>query len=220
MRLGESRQGDTMLVVATHQLVRDWVWLYTLGLPRETRSDRRTEIDADVWDQTHAWAGPGASTSGDASSVLLRSLRGMPADLLWRFAEARTNRSSTEGRPTMGTFTMRSSLERATFALMALLVVATIGVVVVHQIDRTSSTQIISPGLLDVLYASVLPVGLVLTVGGFALIRRAPWLGAVLAVGGSWTPALMFFWQIWPLFIAAGVSVVAIRWARRHSNAG
>ena len=220
MRLGESRQGEGMLVVAAHQLVRDWVWLYTLGLSRETRSARRAEIDADVWDQTHAWALPGASTSDDASSVLLRSLRGMPADLLWRFAEARTNRSSTEGRPTMETFTMRSSLERATLALMALLVVATIGVVVVHQIDRNSSTQIISRDLLDVLYNSVLPVGLVLTVTGLGLIRRAPWLGAVLAVGGIWTPALMFFWQIWPLFIAAVVSVLAIRWARRRISAG
>ena len=220
MRLGESQQGHTMLVVAAHQLVRDWVWLYTLGLPRETRSARRTEIDADVWDQTHAWAVPGASTSGDASSVLLRSLRGMPADLLWRFAEARTNRSSTEGRPTMETFTMRSSLERATLAVMALLVVATIGVVVVHQIDRNSSTQIISRGLLDVLYPSVLAVGLVLAVSGFALIRRAPWLGAVLAVGGIWTLALMVFWLVVPLLIAAGVSVFAVRWAKRRTNAG
>ena len=119
----------------------------------------------------------------------------------------------------METFTMRSPLERATFAVMALLVVATIGVVVVHQIDRNSGTEIISRGLLDVLYNLAGPVGLVLTVSGLGLIRRAPWPGAVLAIGGSWTPALMFFWQIWPLFIAAGVSAFAIGWAKRRTNA-
>ena len=120
----------------------------------------------------------------------------------------------------METFTMRSPLERATFAVMALLVVATIGVVVVHQIDRNSSTQIISRGLLDVLYNVVPAVGLVLTVSGLGLIRRAPWPGAVLAVGGSWTAALMVFWLIVPLFIAAGVTALAIRWAKKQANAG
>ena len=94
MKLGELRQGYAKLVVAAHQLVRGWVWLYTLGLPLETRNARRTEIDSDLWDQAHTWGVHRPSTSGDASSVLLRCLRGVPADLLWRFVEARTHRSS------------------------------------------------------------------------------------------------------------------------------
>ena len=220
MSLGESRQGDAAFVVATHRFVRGWVRMYTLGLPIETRSARRTEIDADVWDQTHAWDLHGPSTPGGPSSVLLRCLRGMPADLLWRFAEAPTHRNSTEGRSAMQTFTMRSSIGRATIILTALLVVATITFTVVHQIERSNGTQIINQGLLDALRYSLLAVGLVLTVSGFGLIRRAPWLGAVLAVGGSWTSALIVFWLIWPLFVAAGVSVFAIRWARRRANPG
>ena len=120
----------------------------------------------------------------------------------------------------METFTMRSSIERATLALTAVLVVATIAFTVVHQIDRGNSTQIIDQGLLDVLRYLVLAVGVVLAVGGLGLIRRVPWSGAVLAVGGSWMPALMVFWLIWPLFIAAVVSLLAIRWAESRSNAG
>ena len=103
MRPAESQQGGAKLAVATHQLVRGWVRLYTLGLPLETRNARRTELDSDLWEQTYAWGERGPSSSG----VLLRCLRGVPADLLWRFAEARVH-SSTEGRAAMQTFTMQS----------------------------------------------------------------------------------------------------------------
>ncbi len=120
----------------------------------------------------------------------------------------------------METFAMRSPLGRATLAVMALLVVATIGVVVVHQIDRNSSTDIISWAFWNALLGSLIALGLVLTVSGLGLIRRAPWPGAVLAVGGSWTAALMVFWLIVPLFIAAGVTALAIRWAKKQANAG
>ena len=85
---------------------------------------------------------------------------------------------------------------------------------------RNSSTQIISLGLVNVLRFSLLAVGLVLTISGFGLIRRAPWLGAMLAVGGVWTLAVKVFWLIVPLFIAAGVSAFAIRWAKKQANAG
>ena len=218
MNLGGSRQGDAALVVATHRFVRGWVWLYTLGLPLATRSARRTEIDSDVWDQTHAWDLHGPSTPGGPSSVVLRSLRGVPADLLWRFAEARTNRSSTEGRQAMQTLTMRSSWGRATMILMAVLIVGAIAFNVVDNIEHYNSTQIVNQGLQDGLGYSLLAVGLVLTVSGLGLIRRAPWLGAVLAIGGVWTLAVMVFWLIVPLFIAAGVSVFAIGWAKRRTN--
>ena len=220
MRLGESRQGDAALVVAAHHFVRGWVWLYTLGLPAETRGARRTEIESDVWDQTHAWAVPASSTPGDATSVLLRSLRGMPADLLWRLVEARTHDGSTEGRSAMQTLTMRSSLGRVTLALMAVLIVGAIAFNVVDNIEYFNEIQLVNQTLQNVVGYSLLAVGIVLTAAGFGLIRRAPWLGAVLAVGGIWTLALMVYWLIVPLFIAAGVSALAIRWAKKRINAG
>ena len=120
----------------------------------------------------------------------------------------------------METLTMRSSLGRATLALMAALIVAAIAFNVVDNIEYYNSTQIVDKGLKGVVGYSLLAVGLVLTVSGFGLIRRAPWLGAVLAVGGVWTMAVMVFWLIVPLFIAAGVSALAIRWAKSLSSAG
>ncbi len=201
------------------RLVRGWVRLYTAGLPADLRDARREEIDADLWEQARDAALMARPTNTLRSQIALRLVLGVPADLLWRFDKA-TNRSSTEGRPTMETFAMRSPLGRATLAVMALLVVATIAVVVVHQIDRNGSTEIISRGLLNVLYTASVAVGLVLTASGLGLIRRAPWLGAVLAVGGSWVPALMLFWLVLPLFIAAGVSVFAILSAKKQANVG
>ena len=120
----------------------------------------------------------------------------------------------------METLTMRSSLGRATLALMAALLVAAIAFNVVDNIEHYNSTEIMDQGLQDVLGYALLAVGLVLTVSGFVSIRRSPWLGAVLIVGGVWTLAVMIFWLILPLFIAAGVSVFAIRWAQRRTDAG
>ena len=202
------------------RFVRRWVQLYTAGLPADLRDTRREEIDADLWEQVREAALMARPISTLRSQIALRLVLGVPADLLWRFDKARTLRNSTGGRRTMETFTMRSPLERATLAVMALLVVATIGVVVAHQIDRNSSTQIIDQDLYWVLVYSLIALGLVLTVSGLGLIRRAPWPGAVLAVGGSWTAALMVFWLIVPLFIAAGVTALAIRWAKKQANAG
>ena len=42
------------------------------------------------------------------------------------------------------------------------------------------------PGLKYALGFLLLALGLVFTVGGFRLIRRVPWLGAVLTVSGIW----------------------------------
>ena len=220
MRLGGSQQDDAKPLAAANLLVRGWVWLYTLGLPLETRHGRRSEIDSDLWDQAHAWDAQRPTTPGGYSSVLLRCLRGSPADLLWRFGEARTHPSSTEGRTARQTFTMRSSLGRATIILMAGLVGATIAFSVVHTVEYNNpGTRFLEPWLKIVLGALLLSVGLVLTSSGFGLMRRAPWLGAVLAVGGTWMVASIFYW-LWlvPLFVAAGVSVFAIAWAKRRTD--
>ena len=50
------------------------------------------------------------------------------------------------------------------------------------------------------------------------MIRRGLSLGTLLVVGGVWMVALLFYWLYVPLFIAAGVSVLAIGWAKRRTN--
>ena len=123
----------------------------------------------------------------------------------------------------MQTFAMRSQLGRATIILVVALVVATITFVVFYDSwynDPARGDGRVSVALWPwvVLGSGLLGVGLVATVGGFALIRRGPWLGTLLVVGGVWMVALLFYWLYVPLFIAAGVSVLAIGWAKRHAN--
>ena len=203
------------------RLVRRWVRLYTAGLPADVRDARREEIDADLWEQAREAALMARPTSTLRSEVALRLLLGVQADLLWRFAEARTHSNSTEGRSAMQTFTMRSRMGAAWSILMAVLVAASIALIAVHSIEyEDPSRRIMVPWLKYSLGISLLTAGIGLTVTGFRWIRQAPWLGALVAVGGLWMVAVLFYWLTVPLFIAAGASVFAIGWAKRRTNAG
>ena len=124
------------LVVAAHQLVRGWAWLYTLGLSLETRNARRTEIDSDLWDQTHAWGVHGPSTSGRCVERLapMSPRRGRPTcfggplrlehTAAPQRADQRCKRSRCD--PRWG---------RATVVLMAVLVAAAIALISIHSIE-------------------------------------------------------------------------------------
>jgi hypothetical protein len=59
-----------------------WTWtrLYTRGLPGEERDRRRLEIRSDIWEQLNDADEPGAGLS-----LLGRFLRGIPADVRWRY---------------------------------------------------------------------------------------------------------------------------------------
>lgn len=65
-------------------LVLAWVRAYTARLPADVRDRRREEVAADVWEQSHEAMVRGASARALAAHVLLRWLRGVPADLTWR----------------------------------------------------------------------------------------------------------------------------------------
>jgi hypothetical protein len=62
---------------APHVLVRVWTYLYTFGLPSEVRDRRCAEIESDLWESEHDPDIP-------RHAPVLRLLRGLPADLLWR----------------------------------------------------------------------------------------------------------------------------------------
>lgn len=76
-------QGDRAVSV-----IRAWVALYTKGLPAPIASDRRTLIEADLYDEGAAaqWLG---ETSGLARQRWSRWLRGAPADATWRLEQQR-----------------------------------------------------------------------------------------------------------------------------------
>jgi hypothetical protein len=67
-------------------LVRSWTWLYTRGLPPAVRDARRAEIESDLWEFFHD---PDRVESvGSTAHLVVRLLRGVPDDLIWRAEHA------------------------------------------------------------------------------------------------------------------------------------
>lgn len=63
-----------------------WVGLYTAGLAAEARALRRQEIESDLWEhQSDRLYNEGAAPAETGLDVLSRWLRGVPADIFWRF---------------------------------------------------------------------------------------------------------------------------------------
>jgi hypothetical protein len=62
--------------------VRVWTTLYTSGMPPGLRETRRAEIESDLWESQHDRRPE--SDASVATQMLLRLLRGVPDDLLWR----------------------------------------------------------------------------------------------------------------------------------------
>src|SRR5437773_460071 len=63
-------------------VVRFWTTLYTGGMPHALRETRRAEIESDLWESQHDRR-PESDLSV-ATQVVLRLVRGVPDDLLWR----------------------------------------------------------------------------------------------------------------------------------------
>jgi uncharacterized membrane protein len=62
-------------------LVRRWVALYTLGAPEPAGSDRRAELESDLYEHRKALQSSGRGATG---AVAGRIVRGIPSDLAWR----------------------------------------------------------------------------------------------------------------------------------------
>ena len=63
-------------------IVRVWTTLYTSGMPDGLRETRRAEIESDLWESQHDRRPE--SDLGVSGQILLRLLRGVPDDVLWR----------------------------------------------------------------------------------------------------------------------------------------
>jgi cytochrome b6-f complex iron-sulfur subunit len=119
-----------VLLRAASAIVISWSWLYTLGLPRQDRGDRRALIESDIWEQCRD---PSAGNLGTAASLAGRCLRGAFDDLVWRLSyepEPRLALQPAGGAgwaepPSMG---RRSPLGRATTPIMALFAAAFLAV--------------------------------------------------------------------------------------------
>ena len=75
--------------------------MYTVGLPRETRAERRDEIASDVYEHC-ATDGHGPAARSVRAAIIGRTLRGVPGDVLWRIEEGhamKRQQRAAVGRP-------------------------------------------------------------------------------------------------------------------------
>ena len=81
---------------AAHRVAREvalgWTLRITTGLPRRIGEDRRAELVSDLWEHADAATRAGQPQWRLALSILLRTLRGIPADLSWRAGVLRAAR--------------------------------------------------------------------------------------------------------------------------------
>ncbi len=66
-------------------IARAWLRAYTFGLSPETRDRRSLELESDLWEHQGDALARNASLSQVGVEILDRTVRGMPADILWRF---------------------------------------------------------------------------------------------------------------------------------------
>ena len=81
-----------------------WVRLYTVGLPAQMRSDRRNEIQSDVWEHAQADANAGRAGGMTAFGIGIRALLGMRADLAWSTDVALAHPVSPSGMRLRGVY--------------------------------------------------------------------------------------------------------------------
>ncbi len=152
--------------------VMAWVNAYSRGLPKEVALVRRDELLADLHDQS-AWAEQtGKSPRRAAFEILVRAVKGAPADLSWRSQQL-------VDRPAADRVVSATLLGFVTVASTLMLGFAT--VTFVRSLHGAPQEWITAPG--------VLPVGVaaLATICGLTLLRRRTTrsLAAIWLLGAS-----------------------------------
>jgi hypothetical protein len=180
------------------RLSRSWVQLYTRGLPAEARERRIGEIESDLWEHLHD---PGAHDPEAAERELLgRTLRGIHADVWWRYRTLLDQRGARHRSHDMTTATTRNWWVPVTTVLA--IVVTTMGLFGLAVGDTGSG------GTGALLVAAGLPLlGGALTLGGLALRHRAPVRGSWMVIAGAALAALgdLFLIPVGALIVIAGL---------------
>lgn len=203
---------------AVARFVDLWVRLYTTGLDGPVRERRREEIAADVWEQAAHLHGHGWPQANVIAAILVRCVRGMPDDVLWRFETAAER--TRDDRRREGSVPMQRSGSRIELAVpgaaVVLAIVAAIAVIAIDNIQYVEQSERFVPSsTLGALTIGLLVGGLVSTVVGFAVMGARPMTGATLAAGGAVVAGLMVYWLIVPLVVAVLVAAYSVRRARR-----
>ena len=199
------------LLVLSVGAARNWVALYTLGLPLEGREARRSEIDCDLWEQQHLAGYMREPPLGTAAEIVARTVLGMLCDITWRV------QGGTSARPD------RSAKVNDSLATRGLFVVA---LAIAASPIILGGSRIAGQGGGGAIWGSlVVLVGCVL-LAGILLIRRNAMLGIRLTAAGAIGIAVLFFWMFFvviPALVVVGVIVYyrarQTGWPRRAGTA-
>jgi hypothetical protein len=157
-------------------LVLRWAALYTRGLDPAIAGDRRDELASDMWE--HAAQQPRAG-----AAILSRAIRGVPADLVWRFEEHRRVRALVP---------IETRVVGSTVAVLVALAASSLIVFGLIAIQRTAffvSQQYVRPWSETAVW--VIGLTALAVVGALLLLRRRTRpLGAIALAASS--PLLHF----------------------------
>jgi len=199
-------------------VIRRWVRLYTLGLEKDARHQRRAEIDSDLWEHRSHAATEGEGSAATSLSILGRWVAGVPADLSWRALQRRGGRTAQEG-------IMPNTINRHWWQLLAALT----AVATVYAGIRQFLTDEVSAGVSSGKVAALILFSAagVLVLAGLGVHRTHPRRGALMVIIGVLPVALLGgfgigilvglvvslaggggFWWV-PIAIASAVATVA-----------
>jgi hypothetical protein len=175
---------------AAVRLCRSWARIYTRGLPAEIGERRVLEIESDLWEHLHDPADGRLHRE-----ILGRTLRGIHADVWWRYRTLLEQRGARHRSHDVTTTTRQNWWTPVTTVLGV--VVATMGLLGLVGGEPTTG----SGGAL-LLAAAPPAIGGLLILGGLAARRRRVVLGSRLVIAGAVLAAFD------PIFIPAAALVI------------
>jgi hypothetical protein len=187
-------------------LTRAWAATYTRGLPAASRTQRREEIDCDLWEHQRLAGLEREPHLQTALVVLLRLIAGIPADIAWRVETGSGARSGKETRMNDSTFVKAAVI--IGIALSALIFFAGMGNLVFLTGDWENGS-----GFVQRVYGLLVALSGAAVIAGLVVGRSKPKLGLSLVGGGSLGTIVLMFW-IFMITIPVSAVLVWIAYAR------
>lgn len=157
------------------RFARAWVAFYTRSLPDASGERRRAELESDLWEQSNE-----TSSGRTSAQVLGRCLRGIPADVWWRYRTLLEQRGVREASQNM---------TRKILTNWWSVITAVVGVAV----STEAVAGIIGGRSGGVAWTAVTVVSGGLILGGLALLQRRVIAGSWMIAVGALVPILGIF---------------------------
>lgn len=201
------------VAVACH-LATHWTALYTRNLPDDLRGRRRGEIASDLWEHEQAALAAGERPVAVATDILLRVVRGMAADVVWRWSTLR-GRGAGSALPGRLVDMVNRIVIAASVAVTAFLGVFFL--VNGYSIGFGAGGD---QGELYPLYGSVEMVSGILLLAGVVIGPRRPRLAVGAIAVGAVAISVTHVWML-VLNVPATVAIVAAAvWRMRSASRG